>query len=268
MAVVDSDGDVDIARSDELRQSMLERMTLILDTFQGGSTALTNAEIVGRTQLPRSTVHRILEQLVRSGWVVHTSFGYRLGSRAGRLGGGSNNEIRSAAAPLLHDLHLRTGMIVHLAVLDGSDSLCLDKVGGRFATSLPSRVGGRSPAYATVDGRSMLAWLARESIDRLFQDRPSCCTDRAIPDISALHHQLDRIRRHGGLAIDWGESVRGVACVGVAVRGAAGPIAGIALCGEAHTAQLERVAPLVVSAAQEVSWSLAPELGNDVGNVD
>ncbi|QBJ96182.1 IclR family transcriptional regulator [Rhodococcus sp. ABRD24] len=264
MTVVDPDDPVDPpAPRRELPPSMVERMTLILDAFDGRSSRLTLEEVALRTQLPRSTAHRILDQLVRLDWVEHASFGYCLGRRALGLGGGDggHSEIRAAAAPLLHELHIQTGMVIHLAVLDGSESVYLDKVGGRYASSLPSRVGGRGPAYSTAGGKSMLAWLDPERVDSLFEGRFSRCTDRTITDISTLHQELNRIRRRRGLAFERGESIRGVACVGVAIRGNEGPVAGISLCGDARTAQLERVAPLVVDAAQEISRTLYPEFG-------
>ncbi|MGY2061211.1 helix-turn-helix domain-containing protein, partial [Nocardia gipuzkoensis] len=41
--------------------SMIERMTLILDAFDASTPTLTLLELVDRTGLPRSTVHRILD---------------------------------------------------------------------------------------------------------------------------------------------------------------------------------------------------------------
>lgn len=247
----------------DLPPSMVERMTLILDAFDGPAARLPLEEVVSRTLLPRSTVHRILDQLVRSHWVEHASFGYRLGRRALGLGGGNGGhaQVRAAAAPLLHELHMRTAMVVHLSVLDGGETVYLDKVGGRFAASLPSRVGGRGPAYSTAGGKAMLAWMDPENVDALYQRRLNRCTERTIADLVTLHQELDRIRQRNGVAFERGESVRGISCVGVAVRGIDGPVAGISLCGDARTAQLERVAPLVAHAAREVSRTLYPESG-------
>ena len=154
----------------DLPPSMVERMTLILDAFDGRAARLTLEEVACRTQLPRSTVHRILDQLVKLDWVDHASFGYCLGRRALGLGGGDggHSQIREAAAPLLHELHLQTGMVVHLSVLDGRESVYLDKVGGRFAAALPSRVGGRVLAHSTAGGKAMLAWIDPERVDALF----------------------------------------------------------------------------------------------------
>lgn len=245
----------------DLPPSMVERMTLILDAFDGPTTRLTLEEVACRTQLPRSTVHRILDQLVRLNWVEHASFGYSLGRRAIGLGGGDGGhaQLREAAAPLLHDLHMQTGMVVHLSVLDGSESVYLDKVGGRFASMLPSRVGGRAPAYSTAGGKAMLAWMDPERIDALYPHLLRRCTERTITDLPTLHQELNRIRQGSGLAFERGESVRDVACVAAAIRSYDGPVAAISLCGDARTAQLKRVAPLVVHAAREVSKVLYPE---------
>jgi DNA-binding IclR family transcriptional regulator len=116
----------------ELPPSMVERLTLILDEFESRATRLTLEDVARRTHLPRSTAHRILDQLVQLCWLEHTAFGYRLGSRALGLGGRDNGhgEIRGAAAPLLHELQIKTGMVVHLAILDGAQVHYLDKVGG------------------------------------------------------------------------------------------------------------------------------------------
>lgn len=85
----------------ELPPSMIGRMTLIIDAFENRSSRLTLEEVAYRTRLPRSTAHRILDQLVGCQWLEHTSYGYRLGPRALGLGGqdGSRGEIREAAAP-------------------------------------------------------------------------------------------------------------------------------------------------------------------------
>ncbi|MEU6408793.1 IclR family transcriptional regulator [Microbispora sp. NPDC046933] len=247
----------------ELPPSMVERMTLIMDAFTGRSTRLTLEDVARCTHLPRSTAHRILDQLVRLSWLDHTSFGYSLGKRALGLGGrdGSHGEIREAAAPLLHNLQIRTGMVVHLAVLDGAEVFYLDKVGGRFALSVPSRVGGRAPAHCTALGKAILAWLEPEQVEALIDGHISRLTNRTIGDIGTLHQELNRIRQRRGLAFERGECFPDISCVAAAVRGHEGPVASISLVGDARM-PLEKVAPLVVDAARQVSLALFPDLGS------
>ncbi len=245
----------------DLPPSMVERMTLIMDAFASRRTRLTLEDVARITHLPRSTAHRILDQLVRLDWLDHTPFGYGLGERVLGFGraDGSHGQIREAAAPLLHNLQLRTGMVVHLAVLDGVDVFYLDKLGGRFALSVPSRVGGRAPAHSTALGKAIIAWLEPEQVEAMTGGTLRRLTDRTISDISMLHQELRQIRQRRGLAFERGECFPGISCVAAAIHGPEGPVASISLVGDAG-APLERAAPLVVHAARQVSFAVFPEL--------
>jgi len=227
----------------ELPPSMVERMTLILDVFDRRTAWLNLEEVAGRTCLLRSTAHRILEQLVRLQWLNHTARGYSLGRRALGLGGqdGGHGEIRQAAAPHLHELHLRTGMVVHLAVLD--------------AGSLASKVGGQNPAYRTTGGRSMLAWLPPEEVDTLWGSRLDRPFGHGRWDLSTLHAELNRIRQRNGLSVDLGDGKAvtpsiPIPSVAAAIRGPEGPVAAISLAGQVSAGALQRVTPLVLAAVR------------------
>lgn len=244
-----------------LPPSMVERMTLILEAFQSPTTRLTLEQVARVTRLPRSTAHRILDQLVRLSWLTHSPVGYAFGARSLQLGGGGSNhfDLREAAAPALHELQVRTGLVAHLAVLDAAEICYLDKVGGRFARIVPSRVGGRAPAYCTALGKAMLAWLPAEEVDVIVAPEIGPKTKRTISTIDQLHLELGRIRGRRGLAFEREECFSNISCVAAAVRGPEGPVAAISLVGQAGT-PLERVAPLVVDAARTVTQDLYPDL--------
>ena len=149
-------------------------------------------------------------------------------------------------------------MVVHLAVLVDAEVLYLDKVGGRFAAQLPSRVGGRAPAHSTGLGKSMLAWLSPEQVDLQLEGAMGRLTSRTICRMSTLHQELGRIRQRNGLAFERGECFPDVACVAAAIRSSEGPVASISLCGNTGV-NLERVAPLVAHAARKASEELFPQ---------
>lgn len=212
--------------------SMIERMTLILDAFDESTPALTLHIVVERTGLPRSTVHRILDQMVRLRWLAHAPGGYRLGMRALELGGlaAGHNEIRAAVGPLLHELCLRTESVGHLAVLDGREVLYLDKGGGRQTSTVPTRLGGRMPAHSTALGKAMLAALQPGIVAAALQSRLPRLTPRTIGDSAELHRELARIRHRQGVAVDNEESVPGIACVAVPVCPQGTAVAALSLC--------------------------------------
>ncbi|WP_413098278.1 IclR family transcriptional regulator [Streptomyces sp. Inha503] len=238
--------------------SMVERITLIMDLFEYPQIRLTLEEISDRTGLPRSTAHRILDQLVGMRWLEHMTAGYRLGRRALGLGGreASHATLRAAAAPTLHELAIRTGLVVHLAVLEETEVYYLDKVGGRSAVDVPSRVGGRAPAHCTALGKAMLAWLEPERVDEGYATGIPSRTVRSIAGRMQLHEELGRIRARHGLAYERGECFGGIGCIGIALRGPSGPIGALSLVGEMR-APLERLAPLALSAARGVMDELA-----------
>lgn len=251
-----------LSRDREVPPSMIERMTLILDAFRSPSARLTLEEVARTTHLPRSTAHRILDQLVGQEWLSHSASGYGLGGRALGLGGGSGGdtrELRTAAASALHQLQVRTGLVVHLAILDGPEVRYLDKVGGRFVVSVPSRVGGSAPAHRTALGKAMLAWLDAEEVDATVGRALEGGPRRGISDLPTLHQELHRIRERHGLAFEVGESFPDIACVAAAVRGPERPLGAVSLVGHRDVA-LEKVAPLVAAAARHISHALHPEL--------
>lgn len=244
--------------------SMIERMTLILDAFDGSTPTLTLLGLAERTGLPRSTVHRILDQMIRLRWLAHAPGGYRLGLRPLELGGlaADHNEIRDVVSPLLHDLCQRTGMVGHLGVLDGREVLYLDKAGGRVTASVPTRLGGRMPAHTTALGKALLASLEPSIVETSFRDRLPQLTPRTICDKAELHRELTRIRHRQGVAMDNEESVTGIACVAVPIRGRGAAVGALSLSGqiggERTALDTARLARVLVEVAHEAGRALFP----------
>ncbi|MEV6164900.1 IclR family transcriptional regulator [Streptomyces sp. NPDC052052] len=241
----------------DLSSSMVSRMTRILDAFGRSRTSLTLEEVEARTSLPRSTAHRILNQLIQLGWITRGQHGYSLGRRALQSAGGAHSwdELRKAAAPVLHGLQVHTKLVVHLGVLDGPEVLFLDKIGGTFAASLPSDVGTRWWVTNNGLGKAMLAYLPPEDVQELLRDCPEH-VDNADEGFTSIHCELNVIRRMRGLVFDRGGGMPGVGSVACVIRGADGPVGAISVCGELAQMHLERLAPLVATAAHQVAEAL------------
>ena len=151
----------------EAPSSMVDRVVLILSVFERSSEALTAGQVSVRSGIPRSSVQRILQQLVSARWLKRHDDGYALGLRMFEIGSlvAHRSRITSVARPIIHELRERTGHVVHLAVLDQQDVVYLDKVGGAFADTLPSRVGGRFPAHCTAVGKALLAYSPQATVN-------------------------------------------------------------------------------------------------------
>ncbi|MCA2207175.1 MULTISPECIES: IclR family transcriptional regulator [Nocardia] len=247
--------------------SMIERMTLILDAFDATTPTLTLLGLAERTGLPRSTVHRILDQMIRLRWLAHTPGGYRLGLRVLELGGlaAEHNELREVVGPLLYDLSQRTGLVGHLAVLDGREVLFLDRAGRRGQVAIPTRIGGRLPAHCTALGKALLATLEPGIAEASLRGNTVARTARTIIDRVELHRELARIRHRQGVAVDTEESLPGVGCVAVPIRGRGVAVAAISLSGTVNgdRAALDtaRLARALAEVANEASRALTPRHG-------
>src|SRR5260370_1826531 len=99
----------------------------------------------------KTTVYRLANQMSAVGWLERTSDGYRVGPKV--LEGGDaalqRNGLREAAFSHIYALAAKTGLAVHLAILDRDEVIYLDRiVPTRFGRA--TRVGGREPAYCTA----------------------------------------------------------------------------------------------------------------------
>lgn len=240
---------------------MVERMTLVLDAFDGRASRLRLDDITEITGLPRSTSHRILDQLARLGWLTHTPGGYALGQRALQFGGGLDDRpgLRAAAVPLLEKLHALTGKTIYLGVLEFGGVVLLDRFSGTATGTLLSHAGARVPAHATSLGKAMLAQLSPEEVDALFKDGLLPCTHATITQLQVMHQELRRIRSRHGLAFERDEHFIGVSGIGTAIRGPDRMIAGISLCDGTDVESMERWAPLLLDVAKRISLRLNQE---------
>ncbi|MCL2535281.1 MAG: helix-turn-helix domain-containing protein [Nocardiaceae bacterium] len=238
------------------RESLLARMTAIVDAFTDPNSDLNLDQISHRAGLPRSTTHRIVVDLIDLGWLERSGRDYRLGWRAlGAVGPQAvHARVRVGAHDILQELFLRTGMVIHLGVLDGGHEYFLDKIGGPFSRTLRSRVGARFAAHRGAGGRSMLALLRPEEVDDLIGTALEVPQPEATWTVPSLHAELARIRERKGIAFESLTTPSGsVGSVGCAVRSRDGVAVSLCLAGDGRTVRPDSVVPLVREAAHALA---------------
>jgi DNA-binding IclR family transcriptional regulator len=224
-------GRADADRDEEGQAStVVGRLEAILASFDGCDRALSLSEISHRVGLPKSTVHRLANQLCAVGWLERNSGGYRVGLKLLELGSVAlqRTGLREAAYKHLHSLALRTGLVVHLGILDHGEVVYLDRV-TTTRVSLPTRVGGREPAYCTALGKVMLAFEdpARQA-PALASTRRR--TEFTIIEPRAIQAALDSARRTG-IAYDREEAYKGLGCVASPIRSGERVIGAVSVTG-------------------------------------
>jgi DNA-binding IclR family transcriptional regulator len=142
----------------------LERGIALLRAFRPGSEILGNGELAERTGLSRSTVSRLTQTLVKTGFLQHepAHHAYRLGvpvlSLAHAMRTGS--AMLRIAAPWMRDLAQARRINVGIAVADGDEMVYLESIRYNRKVSLRTVVAGqRVPIELTSLGRAYLAAL-------------------------------------------------------------------------------------------------------------
>lgn len=243
------------ARDTDDPKSVVDRISAILESFKGAGP-LTLAEVTFRTGLPRSTVHRLLEQLVITQLIAREDHRYELGTRSYEIGQWAihQNLLRSCALPVLNQLARTSGLTVHLAVLDRTDAFYLERIPGRKILALPTRVGSRIPTHLTAVGKVMLANLDPERM-RLATSTPlRQSTQFSIATHDQLDKELERVRNHGA-AMDREEFALGIACVAASIGprdNQYGNRAAVAVCGPVDAIKLNQLTPRVRMAARDI----------------
>jgi len=196
-------------------KSVLVRGLEVLACFEGQHTVQGISAIAKRTGLPVATVHRLIATLVEWGAVERISRGrYRLGLKMWRLGAAvpQARTLRDVALPYLEDLYEATHEVVHLAVLDGHQTLYVEKISGRGAVAVTSRVGRRLPLHATGPGKVLLAFGPQQLFEEVTRAGLARRSANTITDPDELRRALAEIRRVG-FAISRNEASTGTASV-------------------------------------------------------
>lgn len=172
-----------------------------------------------RADLSKSTAFRLLATLQTNGAVERAGSAYRLGSMIQGLGQTRETDyqgwVRDALTPSLTGLYEYTRHTVHLAVLEGTDVVYLNKLYGPRAVKSPSRIGGRVPAYSTAVGKVLLSQDPR-AVKETLNAGLRAWTPNTITDPEAFRAEILEVRRRG-LAYDREEAAPGLCCVGAPV---------------------------------------------------
>jgi IclR family acetate operon transcriptional repressor len=242
-------------------KSVLSKIMRVLAAFDEGHPRRTLSELSRVSQIPKTTVHRIVHELVDWGVLVRTGNFYWIGLRLLEVGSLSfGYQVRDVAMPFLRDLQAVTGETVHLAVLDGTDVVYLDKVYGRSPVRMPSRTGGRVPAACTAVGKALLAFSPPERQEQVLRRGLVAMTPYTVTDPVAFRAELADIARRG-VALDRQEVQLGLVCAGVPIQVRPGSAAAaISVSGPANRLDLDRITTGLQATGMAISRALQQEV--------
>jgi DNA-binding IclR family transcriptional regulator len=226
---------IETDREDEREQrngvQVLARAATILRLLAADSSGgLTFSELVTRSGLPRTTVHRIRGALEHEEFIsTDTATGrLHLGPGIMRLAM-SKRDLPTVVRPYLERLSRELNETVDLGVLDGMHVLFIAQhPAPQRSLMVVSQVGARFPAFCTANGKALLAQLPPDEMKRRLPKRLEIPARHTLVSRRDLLAELDHVRVTG-LAFDREEHHVGICAVGVAITDIDGSLASISV---------------------------------------
>jgi len=189
----------------------------LLSLFDREHTEWGVREVAAKLKVAKSSAHDLMSSLAKLGFLNKTEDNrYRLGWRLVTLSETllATMELRKEAHPVLEDLASQYQETIHLAVLDDTQAVYVDKLEGRQAVRVElTSLGARLYAHCSALGKVLLAYRDEEDVKRLIQTAGlPPFTDNTITDEQELLENLVKIRKQG-FAYDLEEILPDLCCV-------------------------------------------------------
>jgi DNA-binding IclR family transcriptional regulator len=242
----------------------------VLDLFTNDCPEWGVTEAAMSLGVPRSSAHDLLDTLASTGFLRRVEGNrYRLGLKLLSLSNTALTSlpVRGAARPVMDALARRLGAAVHLATLEDTEVLYVDKATPASGPrSELSGTGRRLPIHCTAVGKVLLAHQSPGQV-ALTLDRLSMepITERTVCSIDALRFELAGARR-SGVARDHEGSVRGICCHAAPITEGGRVSAAISISAPINSEPRlgERYDEIVTAAATRISRDLAATVGTAI----
>jgi DNA-binding IclR family transcriptional regulator len=239
--------------------SAIVRALQLLETFSPEHTGLTLTEMARRSGLPLTTTHRIVGDLLTWGALERDTDGrFRIGLRLWETASLAPRGLglRELALPFLEDLSQVTQENVQLAVREDHEVVYVERIAGRTAVPVFTRVGGRFPMSPTGVGLVLLAHAPAEVQEEILSAPLPRFTEKTIVSPRRLRQVLSEVRRTG-VAISDRQVTMDALSVAAPVWGRGGDVvAAISVVVHADEVRPTTLVPVVRAAARGISRAL------------
>lgn len=200
--------------------STLANCAAVLRLFSAERRQLSVTEAAALLGIPKSSASRLLKAMREEGLLrnVAGTPRYEIGNllfEVARLHRSSSDLIELADREL-RELTRQTGHTGYVSILDRADVLVIRMHRGTHPLQVVTPLGARAPAFATANGRAVLARLTDAEVRALHRGGLRPPSPAAPQDMEALLEALATVRRVGHCtAID--EAIPGVGSIAVSV---------------------------------------------------
>ena len=192
----------------------------VLEAVTDGSGEHRLSAIVASTGLAKTSVHRLLGELVANGYVARDGEGiYRASTGLEMLAAKvRRSDASMGMRRILATLQERVAQTIHFALRSGDSMVYVEKVeGAQQQIRMASMPGKRVSLHSCGLGKAVLGQLPEREVRR-YAKRSGLppTTDHTITDLQSLLGDLARVREQG-YALDDEENEYQIRCIAAAV---------------------------------------------------
>ncbi|MGH9430225.1 MAG: IclR family transcriptional regulator [Terriglobia bacterium] len=254
-----------IAASKGYSVPSIDRALTVLEFLGESKRGFSLSEISRRLGLPKSSAHLVLTTLEHRGFLqknTHTgrySFGLRLISLS--RSALENLDLREEARPFLQSLMQKTGLTVHMAVLERQEVVIIEKVEAPGLVRVATWIGRRLDVNCTGVGKAIVAFLPADELEKLVRSKSFAKhNEYTLTSASTLKRDLTQVRELG-YALDDEEDEIGLRCIGAPVfDDSQKVVAAISVAGTVSQIPIDRVRSLA-SMVKEAAACISSRLG-------
>lgn len=200
-----------------------------LEIIAGSTAPLSVQDLAKKLNADKATAYRMLLTLKSSGFVVRDevtkryNMSYKVVSLSRNLL--AENEVTKLILNALRELSAVTYETFHYSVLDGNQTVLVQRVKGNQLVNVDFQIGDRSPLHCTAIGKVVFAFQDIRFIEEIIAFGLPKMSSNTITDPDRLRLELNRIRSQG-YAIDDHEFSDNMRCIAVPIFEGNGRVSG------------------------------------------
>ena len=233
----------------------------ILRLFTIDKSEWTLTEIAREKEMSISTTKRLLQTLEKYGYIIknHESKKYKLSLSILSLSGivTTTMDIHREARSVLLELLESYGEAVHIGILEGVQTVYLEKLESLYPVRLASFIGKSNPIYCSGCGKVLLAYKEEKEQEKIIKtierDGYHKYGSKTVKNTSELKEKLRSIQKQGyEICVD--ELSTGITSIAAPIYDYDETvIAAISITGPNKRMDIPRMIEGVLKAAKEVS---------------
>ena len=248
----------------------------ILSALMTQNDYMTIQQISGATGLSPSTIHRVLQELLKCGFVEKDTqnklyrIGFEMMSFVMQMEMKTSNYLVELSKSEMKHLNDLTSETIHLITRHDDMGVYIAKMECKNQIGLRSTVGWEVPLYCTSGGKILLAYQPENWLEKYFSTTTfKRYTDNTLITEDALRQEIALIKKQG-FALDNGEHNPDVICVAAPIfYSSQKVIASISIAAPKYRVSLEKARGFfedLVRSAAKISALLCQDTENIINN--